>query len=101
MEPLGCRGFCVISDCFFLRDVVVRNRPPPDSTIYVSFRGSDPPFVESVRLEIPTVLGPLCQGVRDEDLGLNVTLVQSVTRLGRLWVTRWLLIEIGPLLATR
>ena len=82
MESLGCGGFCVISDCFFLRDVVVRNRPPPDSTIYVSFGGSNPPFVESVRLEVPTVFGPLCQGVRDEDLGLNVTLERSITRLG-------------------
>ena len=75
VEPLGRRGLCVVSDCFFLRDVVVRDRSPLDSTIYVSFGGSNPPFVESVRLEIPTVLGPLCQGVRDEDLGLNVTLV--------------------------
>ena len=82
VEPLGCRGFCVISDCFFLRDIVVRNCSPLDSAIYVSFGGSDPPFVESVRLEVPTVFGPLCQGVRDEDLGLNVTLERSVTRLG-------------------
>ena len=74
MEPLGCGGFCVISDCFSWGDVVVRDRSPLDPAVYVSFGGSDPPFVESVRLEIPTVFSPLCQGVRDEDLGLNVTL---------------------------
>ena len=82
MEPLRSGGFCVVSDCFFLWDVIVRDCPPPNSTIYVSFGGSNPPFVESVRLEVPTVFGPLCQGVRGEDLGLNVTLGQSVTRLG-------------------
>ena len=82
MEPLRCRGFCVVSDGFYLGDVVVRNCLPLDPASYVSFGGSNPPFVESVRLEIPTVFGPLCQGVRDGDLGLNVTLVQSVARLG-------------------
>ena len=84
VEPLGCRGLCVVSDCFFLRDVVVRDCSPLDSAVHVSFGGSNPPFVESVRLEVPTVFSPLCQGVRDEDLGLNVTLEWSVTRLGRL-----------------
>ena len=74
MEPLGCRGLCVVSDCFFLRDVVVRDCSPLDSAVYISFGGSNPSFVESVRLEVPTVFSPLCQGVRDEDLGLNVTL---------------------------
>ena len=83
MEPLGRGGLCVVSNCFFRRDVVVRNRSPLDPTSYVSFGGSNPPFVESVRLEVPTVFGPLCQGVRDEDLGLNVTLERSVTRLGQ------------------
>ena len=82
VEPLRGRGFRVVADCLFLGNGGIRNRPPPDSPIYVSFGGSDPPFVESVRLEIPTVLSPLCQGVRGEDLGLNVTLEQSVTRLG-------------------
>ena len=82
MEPLGRRGLGVVSDCFLLRDVSVRNCPPLNPAIYVSFGGSDPPFVKSVRLEVPTVFGPLCQGVRDEDLGLNVTLERSVTRLG-------------------
>ena len=82
VEPVRSRGFGVVSDGFFLWDGVVRNRPPLDSAVYVSFGGSNPPFVESVRLEIPTVFCPLCQGVRDEDLGLNVTLEQSVTRLG-------------------
>ena len=82
MEPLGCGGFCVISDRFLLRYVTVRDCSPLDPAIYVSFGGSDPPFVESVRLEIPTVFCPLCQGVRGGDLGLNVTLEQSVTRLG-------------------
>ena len=62
VEPLGCGGFGVVSNCFFWGDVVVRNRSPLDPTSYVSFGGSNPPFVESVRLEIPTVLGPLCQG---------------------------------------
>ena len=74
MEPLRSGGFCVVSDCFFLRDVVVRDCSPLDSAIYVSFWGSNPPFVESVWLEVPTVLGPLCQGVRFDDLGLNVML---------------------------
>ena len=82
MEPLSRGGLCVISYCLLWRDTVVRNCSPLDPAIYVSFGGSDPPFVESVRLEVPTVLGPLCQGVRDEDLGLNVTLERSVTRLG-------------------
>ena len=82
MEPLGRGGFCVVPDCFLWRDVAVRNCSPLDPTIYVSFGGSDPPFVKSVRLEVPTVFGPLCQGVHDEDLGLNVTLERSVTRLG-------------------
>ena len=82
MEPLGGGGFGVVSDCFASWDRVIRNCSPLDPLIYVSFGGSNPPFVESVRLEIPTVLCPLCQGVRFEDLGLNVTLVLSVTRLG-------------------
>ena len=82
VEPLGCGGLRVVSNCFLRRDVIVRNCPPLDPAVYVSFGGSDPPFVKSVRLEVPTVLCPLCQGVRDEDLGLNVTLEQSVTRLG-------------------
>ena len=82
MESLRSGGFCVISHSLFLWYVVVRDRSPLDPAIYVSFGGSNPPFVESVRLEIPTVLSPLCQGVRFEDLGLNVTLVRSVTRLG-------------------
>ena len=75
MESLRGGSFGVISDCFFVRDRVVRDCPPLNPSIYVSFGGSDPPFVESVRLEVPTVLGPLRQSVRDEDLGLNVTLV--------------------------
>ena len=74
MESLGGRGLGVVSDCLFLWDGVIRNRPPLDSAVYVSFGGSNPSFVESVRLEVPTVFSPLCQGVRDEDLGLNVTL---------------------------
>ena len=74
MEPLRSGGFCVVSDCFFLRDVVVRDCSPLDSAVYVSFGGSNSPFVESVRLEVPTIFSPLCQGVRGEDLGLNVTL---------------------------
>ena len=82
MEPLGRGGLCVVSNCFLWGDVVVRDCPPLDPASYVSFGGSNPPFVKSVRLEVPTVLGPLCQGVRDEDLGLNVTLELSVTRLG-------------------
>ena len=84
MESLGGSGFGVVSDCFFLWDRVVRDRSPLDPSIYISFGGSNPPFVESVRLEIPTVFCPLCQGVRFEDLGLNVMLVWSVTRLGQL-----------------
>ena len=83
MESLGGRGFGVVSNCFSLWDGIVRNRSPLDSSVYVSFGGSNPPFVESVRLEVPTVLCPLCQGVRFEDLGLNVTLVRSVARLGQ------------------
>ena len=63
-------GFRVVSNCFFLWDGVVRDGPPLDSAIYVSFGGSDPPFVESVRLEVPTVFSPLCQGVRGEILVL-------------------------------
>ena len=82
MESLRGGGFCVVPDCLFLGDGVVRNRSPLDPSIYVSFGSPNPPFVESVRLEIPTVFGPLCQGVRGEDLGLNVTLELSVTRLG-------------------
>jgi hypothetical protein len=70
MEPLGRRGLGVVPDCFFLRDVVVRDCSPLDSAIYVSFGGSNPPFVESVRLEVPTVFSPLCQGVRGEILVL-------------------------------
>ena len=93
VEPLGGGGLGVVSDCLFLWDEVVRDRPPPDSTVHVSFRGSNPPFVESVRLEVPTVFSPLCQGVRDEDLGLNVTLEQSVARLGRLVTMRWLITQ--------
>ena len=84
MESLGGRGFGVVPDCFFLWDRVVRDRPPLDPSIYVSFGGPNSPLVESVQLEIPTVFCPLCQGVRFEDLGLNVTLVRSVTRLGQL-----------------
>jgi hypothetical protein len=45
-------------------------------------------------LEIPTVFGPLCQGVCGEDLGLNVTLVRSVTRRGQVTMTRWLFLRI-------
>ena len=82
VETLGGRGFCVVSNCFFNWYGVVRDCSPLYPSIDVSFRSSNPPFVESVRLEVPTVLGPLCQGVRFEDLGLNVTLVRSVTRLG-------------------
>ena len=82
MESLGSGGFGVVSDRFFSGNVVVRDCSPPNSAIHVSFGGSNPPFVEPVWLEIPTVFGPLCQGVRSEDLGLNVTLGQSVTRLG-------------------
>ena len=88
MEPLGGGGFGVVSNCFFLWDSVVRDRSPLDPSIYVSFGGPDSSLVKSVRLEVPTVLCPLCQGVRFEDLGLNVTLVRSVTRLGRLGMTR-------------
>ena len=55
----------------------------------MSFGGSYPSFIESVQLEIPTIFGPLCQGIRVEDLGLNVTLELSVTQLGRLEVTCW------------
>ena len=84
VESLGGRGFGVISDTLFLWDSVVRDRSPLDPSIYVSFGGSNPPFVESVRLEVPTVFSPLCQGVRGEDFGLNVTLVRSTTRLGQL-----------------
>ena len=84
VKSLRGGSFCIISDCLSGRYSVTRNRSPLNSSIYVSFRGANPPFVESVRLEVPTVLGPLCQGVRFEDLGLNVTLVSSVTRLGRL-----------------
>ena len=64
------RGLGVISDGLLLWDGVIRDRSPLDSTVYVSFGGSDPPFVESVRLEIPTVFSPLCQGVRGEILVL-------------------------------
>ena len=70
VEPLGSRGFGVVSDSFFLWDGVIRDCSPLDSAVYVSFGGSDPPFVESVRLEVPTVLSPLCQGVRGEILVL-------------------------------
>ena len=76
---MGSRSLGVVSDCFFSWDGVIRNCPPLDSAVYVSFGGSNPPFVESVRLEVPTVFSPLCQGVRGDDLGLNVTLGQSVT----------------------
>ena len=86
MEALGCSSFGVVSDCFFWWYGVIRNRPPPYPSVYVSFRGANLPFVKSVRLEVPTVLSPLCQGVRFEDLGLNVMLVWSVTQLGRLVV---------------
>ena len=89
VESLGGRGLGVVPNCFFLWDGVVRNCSPLDPSIYVSFGGSNPPFVESVRLEVPTVFSPLGQGVRFEDLGLNVTLERSVTRLGWLMVTRW------------
>ena len=82
VKSLRGGGFGVISDCFFLRDGVVRDCSPLNPSIYVSFGGSNPPLVESVRLEVPTVFSPLCQGVRDEDLGLNVMLERSVTRLG-------------------
>ena len=91
MEALGGTGFGVVSDCLFCWYVVVRDRSPLYSSIHVSLGGSNPPFVESVRLEIPTVLCPLRQGVRIEDLGLNVTLVRSVARLGQLGVARWLI----------
>ena len=74
MESLGGRGFGVVSNCLFRWDGVVRDRSPLNPSIHVSFGSSNSPFVESVRLEVPTVLCPLCQGVRDEDLGLNVTL---------------------------
>ena len=94
VESLRGGSFGIIPDCFFLRDGVVRNCPPLDSAIYVSFGGSNPSFVKPVRLEVPTVLGPLYQGVRDEDLGLNVTLERSVTRLGRLSKTRWLILTV-------
>ena len=75
MKALGGGGFRVISDGFLWWYCVVRNRSPLYPSVYVSFRGSYPPFVESVRLEVPTVLCPLSQGVRFEDLGLNVTLL--------------------------
>ena len=101
VEPLRGRGFCVVSDCLFLGNGSVRNCSPLDPSIYVSFGSPNPPFVESVRLEIPTVFSPLCQGVRDEDLGLNVTLVRSVTRLGRFLMTRWPWLKASPLTATR
>ena len=70
VESLGGRGFGVVSNCFFLWDNWVRNCSPPDPSVYVSFGSSNPPFVESVRLEVPTVLCPLCQGVRFEILVL-------------------------------
>ena len=70
VESLRGGSFGVISDCFFLRDRVVRDRPPPNPPIYVSFGGSNPPFVKPVRLEVPTVLSPLCQGVYGEILVL-------------------------------
>ena len=83
VEALGGGGFCVVPDCLFWWYGVIRDRSPPYPSIHVSFGGSNPSFVEPVRLEIPTVLCPLRQGVRIEDLGLNVTLVRSVTRLGQ------------------
>ena len=64
MESLGCRGFCVISHGLFWWYRVVRDCSPLYPSIDVSFRGSNPPFVQSVRLEVPTVLCPLCQGIR-------------------------------------
>ena len=70
VEPLRSRGFGVVSDGLLLWDGVIRDCSPLDSAVYVSFGGSDPPFVESVRLEVPTVFGPLCQGVRGEILVL-------------------------------
>ena len=82
-------GFCVISNCFFWWYGVIRNRSPPYPSIYVSFRGSNSSLVEPVRLEVPIVLCPLSQGVRFEDLGLNVTLELSITRLGHWLVTCW------------
>ena len=94
VESLGGSGLSVVPDCLFLWDGVVRNCPPLDSAVYVSFGGSNPSFVKSVRLEVPTVLCPLCQGIRGEDLGLNVTLELSVTRLGRLSKTRWLTLAV-------
>ena len=70
VETLSSGGFCVVSYRFFWWYGIVRNCPPLYPSIYVSFRGSYVPFVESVWLEVPTVLCPLCQGVRDEILVL-------------------------------
>ena len=83
VEALRGGHFCIVSNCFFGWYSVIRNHSPLYPSIYVSFRGSDPPLVKSVWLEVPTVLCPLCQGIRFEDLGLNVTLKRSVTRLGQ------------------
>jgi len=96
VKPLRGGGFGVVPDGFFGWDGVVRDCSPPNPSIYVSFGSSDSPFVESVRLEIPTVLCPLCQGVRFEDLGLNVTLVLSVSRLGRFGYDALARIEASP-----
>ena len=78
VESLGSRGLGVVSDGFFLWDRIVRNCSPLNPSIYVSFGGSNPSVVKPVWLEVPTVLCPLCQGVRFGDLGLNVTPVQGV-----------------------
>ena len=92
MEVLGGGSFCIVSDRFFWWYNVIRDRSPPYPSIHISFWGSNPPLVESIQLEVPTVLCPLCQGIRFEDLGLNVTLELSITRLGYCLMTCWLTI---------